>query len=79
MILTPAFFHFLGFGGLLSRDPPDLLPVLLGFPALPLLFDITLKFRLMPILYAFRLPQHQFPKLKVIDFNSIFECNSFAF
>lgn len=65
MILTPAFFHFLGFGGLLSRDPPDLLPVLLGFPALPLLFDINLKFRLLPTLYAFRLPQFQYTKLQV--------------
>ena len=33
-------FYFFGFGGLLSRPPPDWLPVVLGNPAFPMLFFV---------------------------------------
>jgi hypothetical protein len=38
---TPTLYFF-GFGGLLSLPPPDGFPVVLGFPPVPLVFDILL-------------------------------------
>ena len=49
--LTPHSFYFFGFGGLLSRPPPEGLVVVLGFPALP--FDIIKRFIVMPLFLRF--------------------------
>ena len=49
--LIPRSFYFFGFGGLLSRPPPEGLVVVLGFPALP--FDIIKRFIVMPLFLRF--------------------------